>query len=58
MRERCRDGRRTSLLIAGVVLVPAIFHTFVNIMNFVKNISSEMKILKWLLKHSMKSVLL
>ena len=25
--ERCRDGCRTSLLIAGVVLVPAIFHT-------------------------------
>ena len=24
--ERCRDGCRTSLLIAGVVLVPAIFH--------------------------------
>ena len=27
MKERCRDGCRTSLLIAGVVLVPAIFHT-------------------------------
>ena len=27
MEERCRDGCRTSLLIAGVVLVPAIFHT-------------------------------
>ena len=26
MKERCRDGCRTSLLIAGVVLVPAIFH--------------------------------
>ena len=26
MKERCRDGCRTSLLIAGVVLVP-IFHT-------------------------------
>ena len=26
MRERCRDGCRTSLLLAGVVLVPAIFH--------------------------------
>ena len=25
MKERCRDGCRTSLLIAGVVLVPAIF---------------------------------
>ena len=25
--ERCSDGCRTSLLIAGVVLVPAIFHT-------------------------------
>ena len=25
--ERCRDGCRTSLLIAGVVLIPAIFHT-------------------------------
>ena len=25
--ERCRDGCRTSLLIAGVVLVPAIFNT-------------------------------
>ena len=25
--DRCRDGCRTSLLIAGVVLVPAIFHT-------------------------------
>ena len=25
--ERCRDGCRTSLLIAGVVLVPVIFHT-------------------------------
>ena len=25
--EKCRDGCRTSLLIAGVVLVPAIFHT-------------------------------
>ena len=25
--ERCRDGCRTSLLIAGVFLVPAIFHT-------------------------------
>ena len=25
--ERCRDGCRTSLLIAGGVLVPAIFHT-------------------------------
>ena len=25
--ERCRDGCRTSLLRAGVVLVPAIFHT-------------------------------
>ena len=25
--ERCRDGCRTSLLIAGVVVVPAIFHT-------------------------------
>ena len=25
--ERCRDGCRTSLLIARVVLVPAIFHT-------------------------------
>ena len=25
--ERCRDGCRTSLLIAGVVLVPAIFLT-------------------------------
>ena len=24
--ERCRDGCRTSLLIAGVVLVPAIFN--------------------------------
>ena len=24
--ERCRDGCRTSLLIAGVVLVPTIFH--------------------------------
>ena len=27
MKERCKDGCRTSLLIAGVVLVPAIFHT-------------------------------
>ena len=27
MKVRCRDGCRTSLLIAGVVLVPAIFHT-------------------------------
>ena len=27
MKESCRDGCRTSLLIAGVVLVPAIFHT-------------------------------
>ena len=27
MKERCRDGCRTSLLIAGVVLIPAIFHT-------------------------------
>ena len=27
MKERCTDGCRTSLLIAGVVLVPAIFHT-------------------------------
>ena len=27
MKERCRDGCRTSLLIAGAVLVPAIFHT-------------------------------
>ena len=27
MKERCRDGCRTSLLIAGVVLVPTIFHT-------------------------------
>ena len=27
MKERCRDGCRTSLLIAGVVFVPAIFHT-------------------------------
>ena len=27
MKERCRDGCRTSLLIAGVVLVPAIFYT-------------------------------
>ena len=27
MKEKCRDGCRTSLLIAGVVLVPAIFHT-------------------------------
>ena len=27
MKERCRDGCRTSLLMAGVVLVPAIFHT-------------------------------
>ena len=27
MKERCRDGCRISLLIAGVVLVPAIFHT-------------------------------
>ena len=27
MKERCRDGCRTSLLRAGVVLVPAIFHT-------------------------------
>ena len=27
MKERCRDGCRTSLLIAGVVLVPNIFHT-------------------------------
>ena len=26
MKERCRDGCRTSLLIAGVVLVLAIFH--------------------------------
>ena len=26
MKERCRDGCRTSLLIAGVVLVPVIFH--------------------------------
>ena len=26
MKERCRDGCRASLLIAGVVLVPAIFH--------------------------------
>ena len=26
MKERCRSGCRTSLLIAGVVLVPAIFH--------------------------------
>ena len=26
MKERCRDGCRTSLLIAGVVLVPTIFH--------------------------------
>ena len=25
--ERCRDGCRTSLLIAGVVLVLAVFHT-------------------------------
>ena len=25
--ERCRDGCRTFLLIAGVVLVPTIFHT-------------------------------
>ena len=29
MKERCRDGCRTSLLIAGVVLVPAIFHTLI-----------------------------
>ena len=27
MKERCRDGCRTFLLIAGVVFVPAIFHT-------------------------------
>ena len=27
MKEKCRDGCRTSLLIAAVVLVPAIFHT-------------------------------
>ena len=27
MKERCRDGCRTSLLTAGVVFVPAIFHT-------------------------------
>ena len=27
IKERCRDGCRTSLLIAGVVLVPNIFHT-------------------------------
>ena len=27
MKERCRDGCRTSLLIAGFVLVLAIFHT-------------------------------
>ena len=27
MKDRCRDGCRTSLLIAGVVLVPNIFHT-------------------------------
>ena len=27
MKGRCRDGCRTSLLIAGVVLVSAIFHT-------------------------------
>ena len=27
MNERCRDGCRTSLLIAGVVLDPAIFDT-------------------------------
>ena len=27
MKKRFRDGYRTSLLIAGVVLVPAIFHT-------------------------------
>ena len=27
MKERCRDGCRTFLVIAGVVLVPAIFHT-------------------------------
>ena len=27
MKERCSDRCRTSLLIAGVVLVPAIFHT-------------------------------
>ena len=27
MKERCRDGYRTFLLIAGVVLVPAIFNT-------------------------------
>ena len=27
MKEICRDGCRTSLLIAGVFLVPAIFHT-------------------------------
>ena len=27
MKKRCRDRCRTSLLIAGVVLVPAIFHT-------------------------------
>ena len=27
MKERCRDGCRTSLLIAGVVLVRNIFHT-------------------------------
>ena len=27
MEERCRDGCRTFLVIAGVVFVPAIFHT-------------------------------
>ena len=27
MKERCRDRCRTSLLIAGVILVPVIFHT-------------------------------
>ena len=27
MKERCRDGCRTSLLIAGVVFVSAIFYT-------------------------------
>ena len=30
MKERCKDGCRTSLLIAGVVLVPSIFHTLLS----------------------------
>ena len=31
--ERCRDGCRTSLLRAGVVLVPANFHTLASLHN-------------------------